>query len=77
MNMNFGATKTPIEVIKEGAFGGPYFRDIYFCVKGKWYRKSQKEFDDLKNIEILTSDIIAQLVMTLASINMALNVEHR
>ena len=39
MNMNFGATKTPIEVIK-GAFGGPYFRDIYFCVKGKWYRKS-------------------------------------
>ena len=40
MNMNFGATKTPIEVIKEGAFGGPYFRDIYSCVKGKWYRKS-------------------------------------
>ena len=40
MNMNFGATKTPIEVIKERAFGGPDFRDIYFCVKGKWYRKS-------------------------------------
>ena len=29
MNMNFGANKTPVEVIKEGAFGGAYFRDIY------------------------------------------------
>ena len=27
--MNFGANKTPVEVIKEGAFGGTYFRDIY------------------------------------------------
>ena len=27
--MNFNPNKTPIEVIKEGAFGGTYFRDIY------------------------------------------------
>ena len=27
--MDLGANKTPIEVIKEGAFGGTYFRDIY------------------------------------------------
>ena len=27
--MDFGANKMPIEVIKEGAFGGTYFRDIY------------------------------------------------
>ena len=27
--MNFSPNKTPIEVIKEGAFGGTYFRDIY------------------------------------------------
>ena len=27
--MDFGANKTPIEVIKEVAFGGTYFRDIY------------------------------------------------
>ena len=27
--MNFGANNTPVEVIKEGAFGGTYFRDIY------------------------------------------------
>ena len=29
MNMVFGANKTPVEVIKEGAFGRTYFRDIY------------------------------------------------
>ena len=28
--MNFSPNKTPIEIIKEGAFGGTYFRDIYF-----------------------------------------------
>ena len=27
--MDFGANKTPVEVIKEGAFGDTYFRDIY------------------------------------------------
>ena len=27
--MKFGANKTRVEVIKEGAFGGTYFRDIY------------------------------------------------
>ena len=27
--MNFSPNKTAIEVIKEGAFGGTYFRDIY------------------------------------------------
>ena len=28
MNMDFGANKTPIEVIQEGAFRGTCFRDI-------------------------------------------------
>ena len=51
MNMNFGTNKTPAEVIKEGAFGGTYFRDIYSGVNGKWYRKSWKELDELKNID--------------------------
>ena len=27
-------------MIKEGAFGGTYFKDIYSGVKSKWYRKS-------------------------------------
>ena len=43
--MDFGANKRPIEVTKEGAFGGTYFRDIYFDVNGKWYKMSWKEFD--------------------------------
>ena len=30
--MDFGTNKTPIEVIKEGAFGGTYFRDIYLVL---------------------------------------------
>ena len=51
MNMDFGANKTPVEIIKEGAFGGTYFRDIYSGVNGKWYRKSWKEFDELENID--------------------------
>ena len=38
--MDFGTNKTPIEVIKEGTFGGTYFRDLYSSVNGKRYRKS-------------------------------------
>ena len=49
--MDFGANKTTVEVIKEGAFGGTYFRDIYFGVNEKWYRKSRKEFDELRDID--------------------------
>ena len=26
MNMDFGANKTPVEIIQEGAFRGTYFR---------------------------------------------------
>ena len=43
--------KTPVEIIKEGAFGGTYFRDIYSDVNDKWYKNSWKEFDVLKNID--------------------------
>ena len=49
--MNFGANKTPVEVIEEGAFGGTYFRDIYSGINGNWYRKLWKEFDQLKDID--------------------------
>ena len=35
MNMDFSAKKTPVQVIKEGAFQGTYFRDIYSGVHGK------------------------------------------
>ena len=33
--MNFAPNKTPIEIIKKGAFGGTYFRDIYSSINGK------------------------------------------
>ena len=39
MNMDFGVNQTLVEVIKEGAFGGTYFRDIYSGANSKCYRK--------------------------------------
>ena len=49
--MNFSPNKTPFEVIREGAFGGTYFRDIYSGINGKWYKSSWKEFVLLENID--------------------------
>ena len=49
--MNFSPNKTPIETIKEGTFGGTYFRDIYSGSNEKWYKNSWKEFFHLKNID--------------------------
>ena len=52
MNMDFSTNKTPVEVIKEGAFGGTYFRDIYSGINGRWwYRKSWKESEELGDID--------------------------
>ena len=73
MNMNSGANKTSIEVIKEGAFGGTYFKVIYSGANGKWYKKSWKEFDELKNID---QKFYCSIIMILVLINMVLNVEH-
>ena len=49
--MNFSPNKTPIEIIKEGAFGGTYFRNIYSGVNEKLYKNLWEEFDQLKNID--------------------------
>ena len=49
--IDFGANRMPVEVIGEGKFGGTYFRDIYSGVAKKWYKKSWKEFDQLKDID--------------------------
>ena len=49
--MNFSPNNTPIEVIREGAFGGTYFRDIYSGINEKWYKNSWKEFNQLKIID--------------------------
>ena len=34
--MDFGTNETPVEIIKEVAFGRTYFRDIYSSINGKW-----------------------------------------
>ena len=34
MNMDFGANKIPVKVIKEGTFGGTYLVDIYSGING-------------------------------------------
>ena len=48
--MKFSSNKTPIAIIKEGAFGDTYFRDIYSGINEKWYKNFWKEFVHLKNI---------------------------
>ena len=40
--MDFSPNKSPIEIIKEGAFGG----------NKKWYKNSWKKFIHLKNIDV-------------------------
>ena len=50
MNMDLGANKTPVELIKEGAFGGTYFRAIWYRMV-QMVQKNWKEFDELKNID--------------------------
>ena len=72
--MNFGVSKTPIEVISKGAFGGTYFRNIYSGVTWKWYKKTWKEFDQLKDID---QKFVVQIIMMPVSINMVLNAEDR
>ena len=49
--MDFSPNKTPIEVIREGAFGVTYFRDMYSGINEKWYKNSWTEFVHLKNID--------------------------
>ena len=49
--MDFDINKTPVEIIKKGAFGRTYFREIHSGVNGKWCKKSWKEFNVLENID--------------------------
>ena len=52
VNIDFSPNKTPIQIIKEGAFGGTYFiRGVYSNINKKWYKNSWKEFVQLKNID--------------------------
>ena len=49
--MDFSPNKTPVQIIKECAFGGTWFRIIYSGINGKWYKNSWREFVHLKNID--------------------------
>ena len=71
--MDFSANKTPIEIkqlIKEGAFCGTYFRDIYSG-------GTKSHGNNLISWKILIKSIIALVITMLVLINMVLNVEHR
>ena len=46
-----GANNVCVQVIKECAFGGTYFRDICSGINGKWYKHSWKKIDQLKDID--------------------------
>ena len=58
--MDFNPNKTPIKIIKEGAFGGTYFRDIYSGINEKWYKNLWKEFVQIK---ILMQNFMHQIIM--------------
>ena len=49
--MDFRPNVIAVEVIKKGAFGGTYFRDIYSGVNDKFYKSTWKESDELKDID--------------------------
>ena len=71
--MDFGTNKTPVEIIKEGAFGGTYFRDICSNVNDKFYKDSWKEFKELKSID--KKNYCSENYMSV-SINMVSNAVH-
>ena len=49
--MDFNPNIIPVEIIKKGAFGGTYFRDVYSGVSDTFYKNSWKEFKELENID--------------------------
>ena len=72
MDMDSGANKTPIEVIKEGAFWGTFLETFILVLIVNGLEIHEK---NLMNWEILIVSIIAHIVL-LVFINVVLNVEH-
>ena len=71
--MYFGANKMPVEVVREGAFGGTYFRDIQMLVKNgtKIHEKN------LVSWKILMLSFMHQIIMIKIWINTKLKQKHR
>lgn len=67
---SFRPTKTPEEVLRAGAFGGTYFRDIKSSVTGKAYKDAWKELPPswLKGLNI-ASDIARPWAQYSKSVN--------
>ena len=49
--MDFKPNISPVEVIRKGAFGRTYFRDINSGVNDKFYKNSWREFVELEGID--------------------------
>ena len=49
--MDFDTNISPVEIIRKGAFGGTYFRDIYSGVYRQFYKDRWKEFKELEDID--------------------------
>ena len=49
--MDFSPNKTPILILKEGGFGGTYFRDVYSNINQKWLKNAQNEFVHLNDFD--------------------------
>ena len=49
--MDFKPNITPVDVIKNWAFGGIYFRDTYSNITSKFYKNSWKECKELNDID--------------------------
>ena len=47
--MDFSTNISPVEIIKKGAFGDTYFRDIYSGLHDQFYKDSWKKFKELEN----------------------------
>ena len=62
--MDFGANKTLVEVIKDGAFGGTCLRDTYSDTNDKCIKTHEKNL------------MIHKIIMMLMLTNMVLNVKH-
>ena len=56
--IDFGTNKTPVDVIKKGAFDRNFFRDIYSIVNNKLHKNSWKEFNELKRSKMLMADLM-------------------
>ena len=66
----------PVEIVREDAFGVTYFRNIYSSVNEKWYKKSWKEFDQLKDIDQKFYCSSYYDIIMLVLINMVLSPEN-